>query len=546
MVTSAAILLAAILVLGGLIAVLGDRLGTKVGKARLRLFGMRPRQTATAIAILTGTAIAASTLAVLFAFSKPLRQGVFEIDEILRQKRIAEGDLWAVQQEKARVEAELAKVTRENAKVQQGLIAAQNLFNQTNQQVSALNAEVKNLRSEREKLRSERQELIRQRDELLKKLRSERQELTRQRDELVRAFQVERERVTRERQRLTQQRDELLAKIPELQARVGEQEQELGQRRQTIRQNEEQIAAQDKILQEREKRLQQLQVQRQTLQAELDRRDEEIAQRDRAIAELDNAIAQRDAALKQREASLAELETQLDLLQQQIASLAQEYQGLRQGTVAIARGQVLGFGVVRILDPSAARSAIDQLLRQANRNAIAATQPNNSTAVTERVVQITQAQVEELIERINDGQDYVVRILSAGNYVEQEKNIFVIADVALNREIFNRDEAIAAVSLDAATPSRTQLEDQLDLLLAASQFRARRAGLLGEIQVGEGEITTLEQIGTLTQFIDQILKAEEPIDRIQAIATETTYTAGPLKLKLVAMQKGEVVFSTQS
>lgn len=553
MLTSAAILLIALLILGGAIAVLGDRLGTKVGKARLRLFGLRPRQTATVVTVLTGTAISASTLAILFTFSKPLRQGVFEIDEILKQKRIAESDLGAVRNEKARVEEELAKVTEDRRKVQEGLLSAQTLFDRTNKEVTGLKGEVKGLRVERQNLAAQRQTLIRQRDELAQRLARERQALLKQRDDLLRAFQLERERVNQERQKLTAQRDELLARLPELQGRVRGQEQELNQRLAIIRQKQQQIAAQDEILQQREKSLQQLQVRQQALQAELDRRDEKIAERDReaaerdrAIAKLDEQISQRDATLMQREASLKQSEERLNLLQEQIASLAQDYQGLRQGNVAIARGQVLGFGVLRIVNPTAAKDAIDQLLRQANRNAISATRPNNNGDFSDRVVQISQAQVEELTQRIDDGQDYVIRILSAGNYVEQEKNIFVVADAALNREIFKQEEAIAAVALESAAASRAQLENQLDLLLATSQFRARRAGLLGEIRVGEGDITTLEQVGALTNFIEQIMKTKAPIDSIQAIAVETVYTSGPLKLKLVAMQKGTVIFSTQS
>lgn len=92
MMTSAAVLLAAVLILGGLLAVLGDRLGTKVGKARLRLFGLRPRQTATVVTVLTGILIAASTLGILFALSKSLRQGVFQLDEILKQNVLPRGN----------------------------------------------------------------------------------------------------------------------------------------------------------------------------------------------------------------------------------------------------------------------------------------------------------------------------------------------------------------------------------------------------------------------------------------------------------------------
>lgn len=39
--------------LGGILSTLGDRLGSKVGKARLSLFNLRPRKTAVVITALT-------------------------------------------------------------------------------------------------------------------------------------------------------------------------------------------------------------------------------------------------------------------------------------------------------------------------------------------------------------------------------------------------------------------------------------------------------------------------------------------------------------
>ena len=85
--TSAYVLIIAILILGGSIAALGDRIGSKVGKARLRLFNLRPKQTAILITIGTGILISSSTLMVLFTLSESLRQGVFELDEILKKEK---------------------------------------------------------------------------------------------------------------------------------------------------------------------------------------------------------------------------------------------------------------------------------------------------------------------------------------------------------------------------------------------------------------------------------------------------------------------------
>ena len=80
------ILIAAILILGGVIATVGDRIGTRVGKARLSLFNLRPKKTAVIVTIFTGGLISASTLAILFAADGGLRKGVFELEDIQREK----------------------------------------------------------------------------------------------------------------------------------------------------------------------------------------------------------------------------------------------------------------------------------------------------------------------------------------------------------------------------------------------------------------------------------------------------------------------------
>ena len=46
-----------IALMGGLIAYMGDKLGTKVGKRRMSLFGLRPKHTSIIVTIVTGLLI---------------------------------------------------------------------------------------------------------------------------------------------------------------------------------------------------------------------------------------------------------------------------------------------------------------------------------------------------------------------------------------------------------------------------------------------------------------------------------------------------------
>ena len=63
------IIIVSMVIFGGLIALLGDRVGMKVGKRRLSLFGLRPKYTSMIITVLTGFFIAGLTLLILTMLS---------------------------------------------------------------------------------------------------------------------------------------------------------------------------------------------------------------------------------------------------------------------------------------------------------------------------------------------------------------------------------------------------------------------------------------------------------------------------------------------
>lgn len=474
--TSGYILIAAIFLLGGLIAVLGDRLGTKIGKARLRLFNLRPRQTAMIITFITGILVSASTLGILFGLSRSLRRGIFELDDILRELRHTQSELSQVDREKQQVVTQLTTVKKQQTAAIEELNKINLDFQQSKKQLKTISDQAAKLRSELNILLDERTKQVQQ----LEQLKQQSQQLQSQ-----------------------------------------------------LQQREEQIAAQDRVLQEKETRLKRLEQQQQVLQVE-------IQQQDLAIIDLDSAIALKDRDLKFKQDQLSNLESQLKFLKQEVAVLEQYYQNyqeLRERRIAIVKGQVLASAVVRIVDPNATKAAIDRLLSQANSNAIAATL-FKSNQPEQRVVKITEAEVERLAAQIKDGQDYVLRILSAGNYVQGEQEVRVFADLALNKQVFVAGEEIATVSLDSSQIDRHEVQERLNWLLAVSKFRAQRAGIVGDIQVGDG------QISTLINFVDRVTQLEEPLTEIKAVVSETTYTAGPLKLDFVVLSRGKIIFRT--
>ncbi|NEO61925.1 MAG: DUF3084 domain-containing protein [Moorea sp. SIO4G2] len=508
--TSAYILIASILVLGGLLATLGDRMGTRVGKARLSLFNLRPRTTATVVTIITGGLISASTLGILFATSESLRDGIFELDNILKKLRSARREVSQLEDEKNRVEQQLEDARAEQIEVQKRLDETNRNFQQAQNQLKDVSAQLGVLRTEIKSLLGERQLLIQQRNQLNEQITQLQSQIT-QLKELVK----KRDQEMLERDQAIQERDQAILKQDQT---IQQREQELAEKDQAIKQFDRKIAERDKVIAQRETFLKQL-------EQELKELEQQLKQKERQLAE-------RNKQLESQEKQLAFLKRELEILEQYY----QNYQVLRQGNVALIRGQVLTSGVVRIVDPTAVNQAVDQLLSQANKTAVDITRASSSNS-QEPLVQITQAQVDQLVQQIQDGRDYVVRILSAGNYVEGEKPIQVFADAALNEVVFKGGDILATISTNPSTMTNEQIRKRLDQLLAASEFRARRAGILGDIQVGDGRLTTL------INFIEQLEKYGQPLN-VKAIAQETAYTAGPLKMQLVASYNGEDVFKT--
>ncbi|MDX2098918.1 MAG: DUF3084 domain-containing protein, partial [Leptolyngbyaceae cyanobacterium bins.59] len=266
-------------------------------------------------------------------------------------------------------------------------------------------------------------------------------------------------------------------------------------------------------------------------------------ERNRAVAQRDADIAERDQVISSLASRRQELEVQREDLEVAIRELDKAYKYyqnqleiLERGKLALFRGQVLASGVVRILTPSAARKAIDQLLREANRSALQLTQPGTNSG-NQQIIQITRAEVEQLVNQIQDGRDYVLRVLSAGNYVLGKRSVEVVASATPNDVVFKSGNVLATISIDPSTMSREQIRERVDLLLTASEFRGRSVGILAEgVQVGKG--SSYLAIG---RFVDQLIQYNQSVD-LQALASEDIYTAGPLKLQLVATQSGQIVF----
>lgn len=471
------VLVLAVIILGGAIATVGDRLGSKVGKARLSWFNLRPRQTAVLITILTGSLISASTLAILFALSRELRDGVLRIDTIRRQQAAAEQELAETRAQKDEIEAELAQSQIELANIRQRLSQTNQVLEQAVNRQTLTEAELKQL-----------------------------QDRYTQAQKDLENFEAQGARLRQEIQRLQRER----------QAIQGRLEDVAGQK-----------AALETAIRSAQQRLAEVEGQKDRLQAEIDRIQDQLAvanQQQQVLRNQQRSLQQEIAAL---EASRQRLEENVNIL----------LLGLRRGTIAIRTGQVLASAIIQnVKDPAQATPVIEELLREARRNAIVLNNPQN-VKPTDQVIQITTEDVNRLRSQISDGQPYVVRILAAANYLQGESNILVVPQVARNQEVFREGENLATISLDPSQMTDEQILQRLDQLFTVSNQRAIASGVLPDPVTGS--VGSFRQIELVKFVLD--LKDHQGMIDISAVTPTSVYTAGPLTLSLVARQNQRVI-----
>jgi uncharacterized protein (DUF3084 family) len=167
------LLILAVLLLGGVLATIGDRLGSRIGKARLSLFQMRPRSTAVLITVLTGSLISALTLGLMLAVSEQLRVGLFQLDKLESKLSTARKNLDFSVSQLSRSEKQLNQARQDGSKADQGRKAARQQLQQVEAKAAQLRAELAPLQAKRRSLESERDRLgadVKSRDAELQQL----------------------------------------------------------------------------------------------------------------------------------------------------------------------------------------------------------------------------------------------------------------------------------------------------------------------------------------------------------------------------------------
>ena len=160
-------------VLGGVIAFIADKLGSKIGKKKLRIFGLRPHDTSVLLTVLSGVLISLFSMGILAVSSESARTALFGMEKLQKELQQLNAEKGTVEteyrkameslQEKNEAIAGLDLKIKESNAAQ---VAAEKSLQQANENLSAVQGQYQETQGALVTARSEVQSLTEARDKL--------------------------------------------------------------------------------------------------------------------------------------------------------------------------------------------------------------------------------------------------------------------------------------------------------------------------------------------------------------------------------------------
>lgn len=161
-------------IVGGLIAYIADKMGSKIGKKRMSIFGLRPKHTSILLTVLSGIVISVLTIIVMAIASQSARTALFGMDKMQKELRqlnkdkvvaaeaLSSAKLQVDEQNKliGQLDEKIKESTARNSAIEQKLasmnekyILAQNEVQALSEARTKLNAEITELEETTKELR---------------------------------------------------------------------------------------------------------------------------------------------------------------------------------------------------------------------------------------------------------------------------------------------------------------------------------------------------------------------------------------------------------
>lgn len=560
-----------LMVATGFIAHWSDNLGKKLGKKRVSLFGLRPKQTATLITVASSLLIMTVTFAAMLIVYKPLKEALFTFDKERAANRQLRADLTNLETRQKDLQDRSRKLTGVLASTNSELSRTQtNLTKARNAQNRAVAAEEKARKNERLAKQGERAAQS-------GRAQAQRGESAARRNEAAarRGEQNARnsERFARQRE-TSARRNEASARRDEATARRNQAtaQRNLASAQRALKAAETRLANAREDLKKAQNAARVAQNAVRVTQTNLLKsRTELLKSRTELLAGL-REVEESRVQVEQQQTKLAQLQSDIAQGQLQVANLQGEYKNLQAeyknlqgeyknaedavflaltGPTLVSNRETLAVRTIPArLDSATISNLLRDLLLSARSNVKRLGEQNKrlglELTVVPREVEIDgqmrkadeELHISILAQSLSGATPSSVRVVATRNHLVQEPDIEVAFDVVPIRPAYKRDEIIASAVIDGR---RTGI-GRNDGRTAAKIFN-QLLNLVNEGQrLAENERKVEPPLGRDTQFYasdtnERIFDAIYDIQalgapaRVRLLAAEDLSTAAPLRVR---------------
>lgn len=482
------------ILMGGVIAYLGDWLGRKMGKKRLRIAGLRPRHTATFFTVLMGMLIPVLTTYAILTISAPVRRWMSEGTSLVKERDSLQKQIGQYETNLSYLRSQYQLANLKLNQERQATAQIQNTNHSLQKRVAKVNGELSSSLRREASVQKRVAQLGRREKGLIASVYSKTQQL--QKDFVVlQNNQREIKRLHGETDRMNQNSITVTQQIIDLE----------GQKKQAENDLNNAITAKNKALDD---------------------------------------LQQADTEMQKAYDKLLVLRQTIMQTTQDLAKLRIGIEGARTSDVIYRKGEELGrIAVPSGLGAQAAEDKIGQLIKIADlaaRERGVAPDASGRAAAMENIkrtlpdgssITITvQDQVSAFVREITRANQDVVLIASSFyNYFAGEDQFVPLElNMFLNRVVYKAGDTVAETEIDGDASENEILDGIIQFLRTNVRVAAERAGMIpvhGQ-EASLGEIS-FEQMSILVRQI----KFKRTKAKLVAIAAKTTKSAEPLSLK---------------
>lgn len=488
------VLILVLVLAGGAIAYIGDRIGMKVGRKKLSLFGLRPKYTSIIITIVTGILIAGCSLAILTIASSDVRTALFHMKEIQTALATSEVRFQASQERLKEVEHELAAQEERAAYLTDQIMLKEQEYEALNQQLL---------------------EVAEQRDAAKLELDLARQEVAEVETKYA-EMELQYERITADYDHLRTAYQEMEEAYKAVEARYQESLARYEATQADLAQTQSELKKTTESLEIEKQRLEDMKEINRLFQA----RVEELKQTEEQMRKHMQVLTQEYDDLVARQNELIRLK------QQELEITQNELERIKSGNFVYQANEIM---LATVIDGGKPRDEIREILilflNRANQMALSRGTfgENQSKAV----LVIDSDHLQEVIDFLaeNEGK-YVVRILAANNTLAGEP-IEVRLVCLPNVMIYRKGDVILTRDIDLTY--QTNIEDEIAQMLSD----------ISDIGIARGMITYEDgTLGTALpgdEFIATLREVRKYQGRVQivAVAAHNIWTGvGPMTIEL--------------